>query len=264
MTAPAARLALRIVVGILAVIGVVGAVNRGMNVLSAVAVPAAMRPALQESDRFVVALTTFAMGVSRGTPEYQRTTTVLTAMMQKYEQQPTVTAMHMMPSILFMLLCPLQFSRVVRSRYRALHRWSGRFLLLMAASIAISAAYFGVVHPLASMAAWERPTIAIFVTLFVYVAIRGYVAIRRRDVARHREWMVRMFAMTLGISTVRLASLVLTFTLNGSVETLTGMSMWTGWLITMGAAELWIRSTRAGARLDARAIAPLPRTVVAT
>ena len=265
MNTQAVRLtALRAVVAVLVVIGIAGAINRLMNVAAAHGRPVAERAPLQQSDRAVVALTTFAMGLPAGTAEYVSTESVLTAFAKKFENHPVVTVMHMVPSILFMLLAPLQFSKAMRTRHRTLHRYTGRFLLLMATPIAISAIYFGVVYSLAGMSVWERPTIAIVATLFLYAAIRGFVAIRRRDVARHREWMLRMFAMALGISTTRLVSVVLTFSVKGSVEALTVMSMWIGWFVTMGAAELWIRHTRSGARRDASAIVTPDRAVVAT
>jgi hypothetical protein len=81
----------------------------------------------------------------------------------------------------------------------------------------------------------------------VVAAGKALVAIRRRQVARHREWMIRAFAIALAVSTVRIVgpSLDLLLTPAGfRLPEIFVLSLWTGWTITVGAAELWIRYTR--------------------
>jgi hypothetical protein len=77
------------------------------------------------------------------------------------------------------------------------------------------------------------------------------VAIRRGEVGRHREWMLRAYALAAGISIVRLvdAALDLAFAPFGmSPATMFVISIWLGWIITGGAAEFWIARTRPSAR----------------
>ena len=82
--------------------------------------------------------------------------------------------------------------------------------------------------------------------LLVAIAV-GFVAIRRRQIARHREWMIRVFAFATAIATIRIAFAAIDVALTQS-----GMpppdqfmfSVWTGWLVTLAAAEAWIRDTR--------------------
>ena len=77
--------------------------------------------------------------------------------------------------------------------------------------------------------------------------LRAFLAIRMGQVALHREWMIRAFAIALGISTVRLVTPIFLIILSpfgvGERE-LFALSFWSGWLITLGAAELWIRYSR--------------------
>lgn len=80
------------------------------------------------------------------------------------------------------------------------------------------------------------------------------VAIRRRDVAHHREWMIRAFAIGLGIATMRIIAMPILF-LIGDLRAAALVTFWSGWLLTLGAAELWIRRTRPGGKLSSVATA---------
>jgi hypothetical protein len=76
---------------------------------------------------------------------------------------------------------------------------------------------------------------------------KGYLAIRHREIARHREWMIRVFALAIAISTVRIVAGLLDIALapvGVSPRTLFVISLWTGWIVTITAAELWIRHSR--------------------
>ena len=93
----------------------------------------------------------------------------------------------------------------------------------------------------------ERVAIAVFGVLLLVSVIRAVLAIRSGDVARHREWMIRAFAIVLGISTVRIVGTVFDVALTPSgvsPPAVFVLSLWTGWTATLAAAELWIRYTR--------------------
>ena len=163
----------------------------------------------------------------------------------KFAAHPVVTRLHVVPGGLFLLFAPLQFSVRIRRRYPRLHRWSGRILLPLALISVATGLYFGLVMPFGGPG--EAVAIALFGALFLTAMARGYLAIRRHQVERHREWMVRVFAIALAISTVRVVGAVLDITLTPAgfpPARLFVLSVWTGWVITVGAAELWIRHTR--------------------
>ncbi len=59
--------------------------------------------------------------------------------------------------------------------------------------------------------------------------------------------MIRAFAIAIGISTIRVVGGVLDIFLTPAgygQQELFVLSFWSGWLLTLGAAELWIRYTR--------------------
>lgn len=71
--------------------------------------------------------------------------------------------------------------------------------------------------------------------------------------------MIRALAGLLGISTIRLVGIVLDVTLartGSNPRDLFALSLWIGWLITLGAAEVWIRMSRGSACTQERILTP--------
>ena len=162
-----------------------------------------------------------------------------------FAAHPRLTLMHVVPAGLFLLFAPLQFSTRMRARHLALHRWSGRILLSLLVAAAVPAMYFGIRIPYGGPA--EAVPVALFgVTLLISIVV-AFVAIRRGQIARHREWMIRVFAFAIAISTQRFA-----FAAVDAALTPLGyptpdqfmLSVWIGLIVTLGAAEAWIRYTR--------------------
>lgn len=163
----------------------------------------------------------------------------------RFAAHPVLALLHVVPGGLFLLLAPIQFSQRIRSRYIAFHKWSGRILVVAAFATAFSALFFGLLMPYGGWT--EGIAIATFGSLFLIAITRAFVAIRGGNVALHREWMLRAFAIALGISVVRVVGAVLDVVLTPagfSVPEIFVLSVWAGWIISLGGAELWIRHTR--------------------
>jgi uncharacterized membrane protein len=163
----------------------------------------------------------------------------------RYGAHSLATVLHVLPGGLFLLLAPLQFSTRVRVRFVQFHRWSGRVLVLAAIAAAATGLYFGLFVPFAGAA--ESVPIALFGSLLLFSLWKAVVSIRNRRVERHREWMIRAFALALAVSTVRIVGAVLDLTLTPSgfgPRPMFVIAIWTGWVTTLAAAEIWIRRTR--------------------
>ncbi|HKO54520.1 MAG TPA: DUF2306 domain-containing protein [Thermoanaerobaculia bacterium] len=159
----------------------------------------------------------------------------------RYGAHRLATFLHIVPGALFLVLAPLQFSTRIRTRHLRFHRWSGRLLVILALPMVAAGFYFGVLMPYAGVR--EAIVIASVATLFIASLTRAVIAIRRRDVARHREWMLRAFALAIGISVVRLVAAVVDTTLTPAGYDLRGMfvlSLAGGWALSSAAAEAWI------------------------
>ncbi len=156
-----------------------------------------------------------------------------------------IARLHVWAGALFLILASVQFSSRVRQRFIAFHRWSGRMLLSLAFITGSSALYFGLAMPFGGL--FEAIAITIFAGLFLLSIARAFMAIRRLQVTLHREWMIRAFALAIAISTVRVVEALLDLGLSPAGVPAAGVfviAIWSGWVLTLGAAELWIRYTR--------------------
>lgn len=170
---------------------------------------------------------------------------VLQRFEDRYAAHPAVVYVHVIAGGLFLALLPLQFSASVRRRFIRLHRWSGRLLLVIAIPATITGLWFGVLMPISG--AGEATVISLVAAYFVVSLVRAFRAIRRGDVATHREWMIRAASVAFGVSLVRITGVVVDFTLTPRgipITQLFVIALWSGWLLTTIAAELWIRRTR--------------------
>ncbi len=109
---------------------------------------------------------------------------------------------HVFASAFALALGPFQFLRRLRTARPALHRWSGR--LYLGAGVLVG----GVAGLYMSFFAFgggvARAGFACLALAWLYTGLRAYLAIRARDVAAHRRWMVRNFALAFAAVTLRL------------------------------------------------------------
>jgi uncharacterized membrane protein len=226
-------------------LGVLLATARGISVLERRALSGGdtAGPArLEREGTFAVAKLT---GIEGGTAEYGLLEAELRDFFEKFDRLPVVTLLHVLPAALFMLLAPLQFSRRVRRRAIAWHRWSGRLIVVLALPIGVSGLFFGVFEPYAG--ALERSAIALFGAWFLVALVRAVIAVRRRAFTKHREWMIRMFAVALGVLLVRLVALPLAAVTGAGPSVWFGQAVWLGFSSSVALAELWIRGSRRAA-----------------
>lgn len=230
----------------LCLVGIVIAVERAADVLASGALAGRPQAGVSALDQRVFDQLAALLQLAPGSSEYARLRAHVDPLAGKYNAHPVATLLHTIPGALLLALAPLQFSATVRNRFRRLHRWSGRVLLACAVLVGLSGLYFGFFH---SYAGWiETAAAAVFGGFMLLAAGRAYASIRRRDLAHHREWMIRMFATALAIAVIRVIS-VAVHGIARDVDLLTpqvfGILLWVGWILTLGCAELWIRHTRA-------------------
>lgn len=176
---------------------------------------------------------------------------------RKLARHRSLTLLHVVPGALVLLLAPLQFVGRIRRRYVAYHRWAGRLILTAVAISGVAGLVFGFFFPFAG--AGERLVTTLVGIGFLYCAIRAWLNIRWRRPAQHREWMLRMYAIAIGIATVRLVSFTTAFIPGISVRDAFVLSLWVGWALSLGVAEFWIRRTR-----PVLARSPVPLQIIAT
>lgn len=110
--------------------------------------------------------------------------------------------LHIFASVVALAFGPFQFSAQLRVARPGLHRWIGRFYLGVGVMVGGLAGLFMAFHAYGGPV--SRLGFAGLAMAWLYTGFRAYRAIRAGDVASHRRWMVRNFALTFAAVTLRL------------------------------------------------------------
>jgi uncharacterized membrane protein len=168
----------------------------------------------------------------------------LTALDEAFARRPVLTLTHIVPGLVLVTLIPFQFSRSFRNRHLRAHRWIGRSAMALGAIIAISA--IGLLHnPVGGRL--EVACILLFDAFFLFALTKAFLHIRRREIALHREWVIRAMSVALGVATVR--PIMGAFFATSRITRLTphdffGIAFWVGFSLTVVTGEFWIRYSR--------------------
>jgi len=159
-----------------------------------------------------------------------------------FAQQPILTFLHILPGAFFMVLGPLQFVERIRARYIRLHRVSG--WLFVATSMVIGVTALVMSFTVTIGGGIETAATVVFAVLFLFCLTQAVQHIRRREIAQHREWMLRTFAIGLAVATIR-PIIGLFFALTTLLpQEFFGIAFWIGFTLHVVLAEIWIRLTR--------------------
>ena len=121
---------------------------------------------------------------------------------RRYVAQPWVAYLHIVPGVVYLFLAPLQLAHRFRSRHYTVHRRLGRVLAGAGMLSGIFALIFGGLFSYGGLA--EASATMVFGLWFLACLIRAIRAIRRDDIVQHRRWMIRAFAIGIGIGTIRI------------------------------------------------------------
>jgi uncharacterized membrane protein len=179
---------------------------------------------------------------------------------EAFARYAPLTMAHIYPGLLFLALGPFQFITTLRARRPTLHRRMGYVVLTSGLVTGVTA--LAMTMRMAIGGATERAATTLFGLLFLIALARALTCIRRRQVALHREWMIRAFSLGLAVATVR--PIVGVFFATQMFTGLTppeffGIAFWLGFTMHLIAAEAWINHTRARRSIDADAV-PRPKS----
>lgn len=174
---------------------------------------------------------------------------VLPEMRAAYEAHAPVIYAHVFAAAVALLLGPLQLSTWLRNRHTALHRWSGRVYLGIGVLVGGSAAFY--MAWFAFGGAIARLGFACLAVAWLYSGLRAYLAIRRGDVAAHRRWMIRNFALTFAAVMLRIY-MPTAVTFGSTFEAAYPAVAWLCWLPNLVFVELAFNRQR-GSRAPAAA-----------
>jgi len=174
----------------------------------------------------------------------------------RIDASPAPVVVHVLAAAVFALVGAFQFSARLRRSRPGWHRSAGRVLVGAGLVVAVSGLWMTLFYPGAPGGdlLWGVRLLAGSATAASLVL--GVTAIRRRDVASHRAWMIRAYALAVGAGTQAFTKGI-GEALFGSGDLSTALSMTSGWVVNAAVAE-WVirrpavrraRRTRAGSTL---------------
>jgi uncharacterized membrane protein len=158
----------------------------------------------------------------------------------RYVQQPWLAYLHLTPGVLYLLGAPLQLSYRFRSRHYTFHRRLGRVLAGAAMISGVFALIFGGRFSYGGLP--EASAAVVFGLWFLTCLVLAVRAIRRDDIVHHRRWMIRAFAIGIGIGTTRIWLALLPATGLLDFASSFGPAFWISFSLHALLAELWLRA----------------------
>jgi uncharacterized membrane protein len=148
---------------------------------------------------------------------------------------------HTMGGAIAALIGPFQFLSVLRNRHRTVHVWLGRTYLIAVMFGGIGGLYFAPTSVGESVGAAGFTLLGI---VWLFTGWMAYSAIRRRNVAAHRRWMIRNYALTFAAATLRIELIALAVV---GLPFLTAFKTvaWSSWVPNLLVVEAWIRKSQA-------------------
>lgn len=157
---------------------------------------------------------------------------------------------HVLAGVLFGVAGPVQFVRALRNRFGRLHRMLGWVFLLSGAVIGLSG-----LSILVQVTSQRTPMVdiarGVFGVALLFALALAIAAIRKRDIVRHRAWVIRAYAVGMGLGTAALAFIPL-YIITGEppVGLLSDILFVCAWLLSIALGEIVIRrSARSRAEL---------------
>jgi uncharacterized membrane protein len=158
------------------------------------------------------------------------------------------------------MLGAFQFAPGFRRRHRRWHRTAGRVLVVAGLTVAVSGAWMTVAYDLPPYDGAVVNAVRLMVSAAMVTSIvLAVVAIRRRDIGRHRAWMIRAYALAMGAGTQVFTLVPWTLVAGPPGVSARAALMTAAWVINLAVAE-WIIRRPAGHR-TAR---PAPRPALVT
>ena len=156
---------------------------------------------------------------------------------------PLPVVIHIITALLFCILGALQFARGFRRRRPGWHRVAGRLLVLCSLAAGLSGLWMTQFYPHLQNNLLYGFRILFGSAMVLSIAL-GLAAILRRDIARHRAWMIRGYAIGQGAGTQALVGLPWLLIFGKPSELNNALMMGACWVINLAVAEWIIRSNR--------------------
>ncbi|MEU5962235.1 DUF2306 domain-containing protein [Micromonospora parva] len=159
----------------------------------------------------------------------------------RFVADPLPVVLHIVGAVVYTILGAFQF--VPRLRRHRWHRRAGRVLVPCGLTVAFSGMWMAVGYDLP---AHDNDVLAgmrlVFGSVMAGAILLGLAAVLRRDIDRHRRWMVRAYAIGLGAGTQAFTHAPYLIAVGEQPDgNLRAGLVVAGWLINLAVAEWYLR-----------------------
>jgi uncharacterized membrane protein len=174
----------------------------------------------------------------------------------RIDASPAPLVVHVLAAAIYAVLGAFQFPARLRRRHPGWHRRSGRILVGAGLAVAGSGLWMTLFYSGAPGGVLLWAIRLLVGSTMAATIVLGFTAIRRRDIAAHRAWMIRAYALGLGAGTQAFTEGI-GEALFGTGDLSKAISMGSAWVINALVAEWVIRrpSVRRTARARAAVLA---------
>ena len=161
----------------------------------------------------------------------------------RFVAAPLPVVIHILTALLFCILGAFQFAPGFRRRRPGWHRRAGRLLVLCGLAAGLSGLWMTQFYPLDPHVQGDLlyGFRILFGSAMVLSIVMGLSAILRRNIARHRAWMIRGYAIGQGAGTQALTALLWLLFFGTPSELTRDLLMGASWVINIAVAESIIR-----------------------
>ncbi|RKS06271.1 putative membrane protein [Nocardiopsis sp. Huas11] len=182
----------------------------------------------------------------------------------RFLTDPVPLVLHIVSATVFCVLGAFQFAPGLRRRHLGWHRASGRIVLPTGIVAALTGVWMTFAYDIPAPDGVAVHLLRIlFGTAMAVALVLAYVRVRRGDVARHRAWMIRGYAIGQAAGTQVFTHLPWMVLAGGELtETSRAVAMGAGWVVNVAVAE-WIirrRPRRRSARTASAAVSTAAST----
>ncbi|MEJ3744579.1 DUF2306 domain-containing protein [Actinomycetes bacterium KLBMP 9797] len=159
----------------------------------------------------------------------------------RFFASPVPIVTHIVAATVYSVLGAFQFAPGIRRRRPGWHRAAGRLLVPCGLLLALSGLWLAAFYPrpddVGALVTGLRLVVGAAMTVAIVLA---FAAIRRRDIARHRAWMTRAYALALGAGTQAFTQAPWMLAVGPLDKLSKALLMLAGWLINVVVAEWFI------------------------
>jgi uncharacterized membrane protein len=160
----------------------------------------------------------------------------------RFFASPVPVVVHIFAVSVYCVLGAFQFVPSFRRRRIGWHRAAGRILVPCGLAAALSGLWMTLFYPRpADVGELLTGFRLVFGSAMFLSIVLGFAAIMRRDIARHRAWMIRGYAIGMGAGTQALTQLPWILAVGPLDKLSKALMMLAAWLINLAVAEWIIR-----------------------